>query len=86
MAATHTQNLTHHIAFPTVERTEALLLHPHAWVRLSSARLTGLLFAAYKPEELASGASQGGEYLLESTTEKVHVHFTAQGRSMGMAR
>ena len=63
-----------HITFTTPERTEALLLHPHAWVRLASARLTGLLFAAYTPEELASGEAQRREYLLESTTEKVYVY------------
>ena len=68
----YTQSLTHHIA--TAERTEPLLLHPHAWVRLASARLTGLLFAAYTPEELASGEAQRREYLLESTTEKVYVY------------
>ena len=66
----HTSTHTSH-CFPLIEQTEALLLHPHAWVRLASARLTGLLFATYKPEELASGVNQGGEYLLESTTEKV---------------
>lgn len=36
------------------ESIEAHLLHPHSWVRLISSRLLGLLFAAWKPEELVT--------------------------------
>lgn len=68
-----------HITFATAERTEALLLHPHAWVRLASARLIGLLFATYMPEEVASAEGHQREYLLESATEKVYVYVRQGG-------
>lgn len=28
------------------------MLHPHAWIRLASCQLYGLLFAAYTPDDL----------------------------------
>ena len=36
---------------------ESLLLHPHAWVRLSSCQLFGHLFAAYQPGDLVPGGA-----------------------------
>ena len=39
----------------------ALMLHPHSWVRLYSARLFGLLFAAYSPEEIIQSIMNGGQ-------------------------
>ena len=42
------------------EVVQLLLLHPHAWVRLSSCRLFGLLFASYNPEEVASPSTSSG--------------------------
>lgn len=38
-----------------------LLLHPHTWVRLFSARLFGLLFAAYSPEDIIQSIVMGEE-------------------------
>ena len=38
-----------------------LLLHPHSWVRLFSARLFGLLFAAYSPEEIIQSIKNGAD-------------------------
>ncbi|MCG8620996.1 MAG: hypothetical protein MJE68_03195 [Proteobacteria bacterium] len=35
-----------------------LLLHPHAWVRLTSSQLYGLLFSKYTPDELVAIATQ----------------------------
>ena len=53
-----THPLVTHISLPSFylhpEVVQLLLLHPHAWVRHSSCRLFGLLFASYKPEEVAS--------------------------------
>lgn len=56
------------------ESVEAHLLHPHAWVRLVSSRLLGLLFAAWKPEELVAGYQRGTtslDYLQEDLPTKV---------------
>ena len=53
---------------------EAHLLHPHSWVRLVSSRLFGLLFAAWKPEDLVSGYQRGGSlnsYLTKDLPGKV---------------
>lgn len=44
-----------HFLASTPGRAQSLLLHPHSWVRLGSARLYGRLFAAYEPEEIVSG-------------------------------
>ena len=44
-----------------IGRVQCLLLHPHTWVRLAAGRLFGLLFAAYKPEELASQGQEGAK-------------------------
>jgi len=56
------------------ESVEAHLLHPHAWVRLVSSRLLGLLFAAWKPEELVAGYEKGTtslDYLQKDLPTKV---------------
>jgi len=57
------------------ESVEAHLLHPHSWVRLVSSRLLGLLFAAWKPEELVAGYEKRGtsthDYLQEDLPIKV---------------
>ena len=42
---------------PSPEQVESLLLHPHAWVRLSSCQLFGHLFAAYQPGDLVPGGA-----------------------------
>lgn len=60
--------------FSQIESVEAHLLHPHAWVRLVSSRLLGLLFAAWKPEELVAGFQKGNisiDYLQEDLPGKV---------------
>lgn len=60
--------------FSMTESVEAHLLHPHAWVRLVSSRLLGLLFAAWKPEELVDGYQRGTtslDYLPEDLPTKV---------------
>lgn len=60
------------------ESVEAHLLHPHAWVRLVSSRLLGLLFAAWKPEELVTGYQKRAtslDYLQENLPTKVKVFF-----------
>lgn len=44
---------------PIWESVEAHMLHPHTWARLVSSRLIGLLFAAWKPEELVTGFQKG---------------------------
>lgn len=57
-----------------IESVEAHLLHPHSWVRLVSSRLFGLLFAAWKPEDLVSGYQRGGSlnsYLTKDLPGKV---------------
>ena len=59
--------------YPT-ESVEAHLLHPHAWVRLVSSRLFGLLFAEWRPEELIAGYQEGNisiDYLQEDLPAKV---------------
>jgi len=56
------------------ESVEVHLLHPHAWVSLVSSRLLGLLFAAWKPEELVAGFQKGNisiDYLQEDLPGKV---------------
>ena len=69
----------------TPERAQSLLLHPHSWVRLGTARLYGRLFAAYEPEEIVSGEGKKRrkkgkkarkekktvEYLLQDSVPKV---------------
>ncbi|XP_013387842.1 small subunit processome component 20 homolog [Lingula anatina] len=56
------------------------LLHPHTWVRLATARLFGLLFAAWTPEEIAQSegvrkpkAKPGKveEYVQQDTRQKL---------------
>ena len=42
----------------SVEQVRLLLLHPHAWVRLTSSQLYGLLFSKYTPDELVVIATQ----------------------------
>ena len=42
----------------SVEQVRVLLLHPHAWVRLTSSQLYGLLFSKYTPDELVATATQ----------------------------
>ena len=44
--------------FVFVEQVWVLLLHPHAWVRLTSSQLYGLLFSKYTPDELVAIATQ----------------------------
>ena len=44
--------------FVFVEQVQVLLLHPHAWVRLTSSQLYGLLFSKYTPDELVAIATQ----------------------------
>ena len=57
---------------PLSESVEAHLLHPHAWVRLASSRLFGLLFSAWKPEELVTGyQAKKRVYLQEDLPDKV---------------
>lgn len=56
------------------ESVEAHLLHPHSWVRLVSSRLFGLLFAAWKPEDLVTGYQRGSSlnsYLTKDLPGKV---------------
>ena len=58
----------------STESVEAHLLHPHAWVRLVSSRLLGLLFAAWRPEDLVAGYQKGNtsnDYLQEDVPAKV---------------
>lgn len=53
---------------------EEHLLHPHVWVRLASSRLLGLLFAAWKPEELVTNFLEGKtsrSYLQQDLPAKV---------------
>lgn len=53
---------------------ESHLLHPHAWVRLASSRLLGLLFAAWKPDELVTSYQKGAtsiDFLSEDLPAKV---------------
>lgn len=60
--------------YSMTDSVEAHLLHPHAWVRLVSSRLLGLLFAAWKPEELVDGYQRGTsslDYLQEDLPTKV---------------
>ncbi|XP_078582715.1 small subunit processome component 20 homolog isoform X3 [Branchiostoma floridae x Branchiostoma japonicum] len=47
------------------------LLHPHAWVRLASAQLFGCLFAAWKPEELVTMATDGDNQTPKKKKRKV---------------
>ena len=44
--------------FVSIEQVQVLLLHPHAWVRLTSSQLYGLLFSKYTPDELVAIATQ----------------------------
>ncbi|KAK8782799.1 hypothetical protein V5799_015864 [Amblyomma americanum] len=55
---------------------ETYLLHPHAWVRLAASQFYGAVFAAYKPEEVAtacgpSAEESSPEYLLTESPSKV---------------
>lgn len=65
-------------SYSMTESVEAHLLHPHAWVRLVSSRLLGLLFAAWKPEELVTGYQKRAtslDYLQENLPTKVKILF-----------
>ena len=55
---------------------EKLLVYPHAWVRLVSSQLFGLLFGVWNPQdllsvELQSNKKQPTEYLQINLNEKV---------------
>ncbi|EDO27022.1 predicted protein, partial [Nematostella vectensis] len=51
---------------------ESHLTYPHAWVRLVSCRLFGLLFAAWTPQELSIASTSGSkEFLAQESLEKV---------------
>ncbi|KAJ8314703.1 hypothetical protein KUTeg_006853 [Tegillarca granosa] len=54
------------------EHIEKHLLHPHVWVRLVSAQLYGLLFMAWKPEDvIGSHDVQKQEYLQVGSYKKI---------------
>ncbi|XP_048578586.1 small subunit processome component 20 homolog isoform X2 [Nematostella vectensis] len=54
------------------ESVESHLTYPHAWVRLVSCRLFGLLFAAWTPQELSFASTSGSkEFLAQESLEKV---------------
>lgn len=60
----------------------AHLQHPHIWVRLVSAQVFGMVFAAYEPEDLASIVTNekveeaSTEYLLLDTLNKVLLYMS----------
>ncbi|EDO33281.1 predicted protein, partial [Nematostella vectensis] len=67
------------------ESVESHLTYPHAWVRLVSCRLFGLLFAAWTPQELSFASTSGSkEFLAQESLEKVSRSHDNRPRSLSI--
>ncbi|KAG0190710.1 U3 snoRNP protein [Apophysomyces sp. BC1034] len=65
-------------------RLEKMLLHPHTWIRSSTARLYGVYFANIDAETRLSPEGEQNEYLVRSTLRSLATKFVEQLKSKNL--
>ena len=60
--------------FCYTELIKDLLLHPHAWIRLASAKLLGVYLSWYQPSEFLELNNEPDNYFYQDLHGKVNIN------------